>query len=51
MSAEIDPEAYADTEVIKQKLEAILQGQERIEGRLEAFQATLDEVLQKEGVR
>ena len=42
MSAKIDPEAYADTEVIKQKLEAILQGQERIEGHLEALQASID---------
>ena len=37
-----DAESFVDAEVIKAKLEAILESQERIEGRLEALQASID---------
>ena len=46
MSA-IDPEEFASLEVLKEKLEAIQESNARIEGRLEALQAALDEITEK----
>ena len=40
--AAIDPEEFASLEVLKEKLEAIQESSGRIEGRLEAIQASLD---------
>ena len=44
MSA-IDPEEFASLEVVKEKLEALQESNARIEGRLEAIQASIDEAL------
>ena len=46
MSAEtqIDPETYADFEVIKERLEAIEAKLDTLIGRIEALQASIDEV-------
>ena len=45
--AEIDPEQFASLEVLKEKLDAVLESNGRIEGRLEALQAALDEITEK----
>ena len=40
--AQIDPEEFASLEVVKENLEALQESSGRIEGRLEAIQASLD---------
>ena len=42
MTEGIDPEEFDAMEQIKAKLDVIAESQERIEGRLEGMQATLD---------
>ena len=40
--SEIDPEAFTDSEVIKDKLNTVIECQQRIEGRLEALAAAVE---------
>ena len=49
--AAIDPAAFADAEVIKAKLDAVLEGQARINGRLEAISAQLDSLAPAPAMR
>ena len=39
-----DPAEFADAEIIKAKLEKVLEQLDRIEGKLEAMQASIDKV-------
>ena len=43
----LDPEEFASLEVVKEKLEAIQASNARIEGHLEAIQASLDTLSEK----